>query len=241
MRDLFSFAFSIKGNGWLLRRMRNIAATLLISALLMSCASTGQSPGIRKNSLPGISAAGSLAEGDGILLVSAGRKDKADKEDGANFAGILPFVSYHILRSSGDPGYAELAFIPAEAGLFNQLGNDYYGFIHFRELPAGQYVAVGNASRGQSLYAAGMILAPENRTTEIAFRFSIEAGKINYIGELMTMRGFLRNEDIRVLDQQGRDVAFLREKYSETVDIPVRVQLAEPVNVDDLPAPEALK
>jgi hypothetical protein len=79
-----------------------------------------------------------------------------------------------------------------------------------------------------------MILAPENRTTEIALRFSIEAGKINYIGELTTMRGFLRNEDIRVVDQQERDVSFLREKHSETVDMPMRVQLAEPVNVDEL-------
>jgi hypothetical protein len=234
-------AVSAKGNDVTMRRTRSIAATLLVSVLLVSCATTGQSQGVRKNSLPAISETGSLAAGDGILLVSAGRKDKASREDGANFAGILPFISYHILRVDGDTAYEELAFIPAEAGFSNQLGKDYYGFIHFRELPAGDYVAVGNATRGQSLYAAGMILAPGNRTTEIAFGFSIEAGKINYIGELMTMRGFLRNEDIRVADQQERDAAYLHKKHAATADIPVRVQLAEPANIDDMPVPEVLE
>lgn len=218
-----------------------LIAILLMTVLLVSCATTAQSPGIRKNSLPGVAKTGSLAAGHGILLVSAGRKEEAAKEDGTNFAGILPFVSYHILRIHGDAGYEELAFIPAEAGLFNQLGKEYYGFIHFRELPAGDYVAVGNATRGRSLYAAGMILAPENRTTEIALRFSIEAGKINYIGELMTMRGFLRNDDIRIRDQQERDLAFLHEKFAATTDMPLHVQLAEHANIDDLPLPRALE
>ena len=224
-----------------MRRAKYIGLTLLVSFLVASCATTGQSPGVRKNSLPGISETGSLAEGDGILLVSSGRNSNAAKEDGTNFAGILPFISYHILRSTTDSGYEELAFIPAEAGFSSQLEKGYYGFIHFRELPAGEYIAVGNASRGQTFYGGGMILTPENRTTDIAFRFSIKPGHINYIGELMTMRGFLRNEDIRVLDQQDRDAAFLHEKHSETVDMPVSVQLAEPADIDDLPVPEALK
>jgi hypothetical protein len=218
-----------------------IVTTLLITALVASCSTTGQAQGVRKNSLPGISDNGSLAEGDGILVVSSGRKRKAGKEDGTNFAGILPFISYHILHRTNDMGYEELAFIPAEAGFSNQLGKDYYGFIHFRELPAGEYVAVGNATRGQVLYAGGAAWAPENRTTEIAFRFTIKAGTINYIGELMTMKGFLRNDDIRVLDQQDRDIAFLHEKYRETVKIPVRVQLVVQADIDGILVPEALR
>jgi hypothetical protein len=215
-----------------MRKTKQVIAALLLAAVVASCATTGQSTGVRKNSLPQISETGSLAEGDGILLVSAGRKDKAAREDGTNFAGILPFISYHILRRTGDSSYAELAFIPAEAGFSNQLGKGDYGFIHFRELPAGEYVAIGNATRGQRLYAGGVIWAPENRTTEIAFEFSIEAGKINYVGELVTVRGFLRNEDVRVLDQQERDLAFLRKKHRETAAMPVRVELASHTAVD---------
>ena len=224
-----------------MRKATLIVTVLLIWALVTSCATAGQTPGARKNSLPGISENGLLGEGDGILLVSSGRKNKANKAEGANFAGILPFISYHVLRRINDLDYEELAFIPAEAGFSNQLGKDYYGFIHFRELPAGEYVAVGNATRGQVLYAGGAAWAPENRTTEIAFGFSIKAGKINYIGELVTMKGFLQNEDIRVLDQQDRDIAFLHEQHGETANIPVRVQLAVQADIDDIPVPEALR
>ena len=224
----------------LMKKAKQIVTTLLIAALVASCATTGQSTVVRKNSLPQLSATGSLAAEDGILLLSAGRKDSATKEDGANFAGMLPFISYHIVRRTADANYEEVAFIPAEAGFSNQLGKDDYGFIHFRELPAGEYVAVGDATRGRNLYAGGAIWAPGSRTTEIAFGFSIEAGKINYVGELVTMRGFLRNEDVRVLDQQERDIAFLHRKHRETVAMPVRTSLARPAAIDDLPVPEAL-
>lgn len=218
-----------------------LVTTLSIAAVVASCATTTQTPGARKNSLPTISETGSLAEGEGILLVSAGRKRRAEKEDGTNFAGILPFVSYHILRTNSDSDFEELAFIPAEAGFSNQLGEDYYGFIHFRELPEGDYVAIGNASRGRGVYAGGAVWAPENRTTEIAFEFSVKAGRINYVGELMTMRGFLRNEDMRVSNEQSRDIAFLHEKHDETVGLPVHVQLARQVDIDEMPVPDALK
>ena len=99
-----------------IKNIKHLLLTLLISILVTSCATTGQSPGVRKNSLPQISEAGTLSDGYGILLMSAGRKQKAAKEDGTNFAGILPFVSYHLLRKTSDLEYEELAFIPAEAG-----------------------------------------------------------------------------------------------------------------------------
>ena len=160
--------------------------------------------------------------------------------NGTNFAGILPFVSYHVLRKTSDLEYEELAFIPAEAGFSNQLDKGYYGFIHYRELPAGEYLAIGNESRGGSLSAGGVILGPGNRTTDIAFTFIIEANKVNYVGELMTMKGFLRNEDIRVLDAHTRDVEFLYAEHNETREIPLSVQLAKPADFDDLPVPEVL-
>lgn len=224
-----------------MRNAKYIVTTLVISVLIVSCATTGQTEAVRKNSLRTINETGSLADDHGILLLSAGRKRKATKEDGTNFAGILPFLSYHILRKTSDLAYEELAFIPAEAGFSNQLGRDYYGFIHYRELPVGEYVAIGNATRGRNIYMpGGMIWTPENRTTEIAFAFSVDAGKINYIGELMTMKGFLQNEDIRVLDLHERDVAFLHEEHSKTIGIPVHVQLAKPTDIDEMPLPEAL-
>ena len=224
-----------------IKNVKYLLLTLLISILVTSCATTGQSPGVRKNSLPQISEAGTLSDGYGILLMSAGRKEKAAKEDGTNFAGILPFVSYHLLRKTSDLEYEELAFIPAEAGFSNQLDKGYYGFIHYRELPAGEYLAIGNESRGGSLYAGGVIMGPGNRTTDIAFTFVIEADKINYVGEFMTMKGFLRNEDIRVLDAHTRDVGFLYAKHNTTREIPLSVRLAKPTDIDDLPVPEVLQ
>ena len=224
-----------------IKNFKHLLLTLLFSILVTSCATTGQSIGVRKNSLPQISEAGTLSDGYGILLMSAGRKQKAAKEDGTNFAGILPFVSYHLLRKTSGLEYEELAFIPAEAGFSNQLDKGYYGFVHYRELPAGEYLAIGNESRGGSLYAGGVILGPGNRTTDIAFTFIIEANKVNYVGELMTMKGFLRNEDIRVLDAHTRDVEFLYAEHNETREIPLSVQLAKPADFDDLPIPEVLQ
>lgn len=221
---------------------RSVLLAFLVATLATSCATTGQSPGAKKNSLPAISQQGSLNEGDGILLMSAGRKENAAKDEGTNFAGILPFISYHLLRKTDELNYEELAFIPAEAGWRNQLDKGYYGFIHYRELPAGDYVAIGNKSRGQSLYGQpGMVLSPGNRTTEIAFEFSIKAGEINYIGELVTMRGFLKNDDIRVLDQHDRDVAYLIDEYEVVAGLSVDVQLAKPINTDKLPVPAVLQ
>lgn len=221
---------------------KSILLAFLVATLATSCATTGQSPGGRKNSLPAISQQGFLNEGDGILLMSAGRNKNAAKEDGTNFAGILPFISYHLLRKTDDLDYEELAFIPAEAGLRNQLDKGCYGYIHYRELPAGDYVAIGNKSRGQSvLLPPGIVLSPGNRTTEIAFEFSIKPGEINYIGELMTMRGFSRNDDIRITDQHERDVAFLLGEHEEVTGLLVDVRLAKPINDDKLPVPDVLQ
>ncbi len=225
-----------------MRTFKSVLLALLVAGLTTSCGTTGQSPGIKTNSLPAISQHGSLNNGDGILLMSAGRRENAPKEDGTNFAGILPFISYHLLRKIDDQNYEELAFIPAEAGWRNQLGKGYYGFIHYRELPAGDYLAIGNKSRGRTLYGQpGMVLGPDNRPTEIAFEFLIRAGEINYIGELMTMRGFLKNDDIRVLDEHERDVAVLMDEYEEISDLLVEVRLAKPIITDQLPVPGALQ
>jgi hypothetical protein len=86
-----------------------------------------------------------------------------------------------------------------------------------------------------------MILSPDNRTTEIAFEFSINAGVINYIGELMTMKGFLKNDDIRILDKHERDVAFLIDEHNEVIDLLVDAQLAKPISTDELPVPGVLQ
>ena len=220
-----------------------IVLLLVFSVLGASCATTGQSQVASKNRLPSLEETGVLADGHGILLMSAGRRQKAPREDGTNFAGILPFVSYHILKRTGESDYEEVAFIPAEAGFSNQLDKGYYGFIHYRELPAGEYVAIGNATRGQALHGPGpgMIWADGNRTTEIAFAFVVEDGRVNYIGELMTMRGFLRNDDIRVRDMSERDVAKLHEDYRATEAARVTVMLAEPADIQEMPVPEALE
>lgn len=218
------------------RRANSIALVLAFSLLGASCTTTGQSQVASKSTLPSLEATGRLADGYGILLMSAGRKQKAAREDGANFAGNLPFVSYHIVKRTDESTYEELAFIPAEAGFSNQLDKGYYGFIHYRELPAGEYLAIGNATRGRALHGPGpgMIWADGNRATEIAFAFRIEAGKVNYIGELMTMRGFLRNADILVQDMSERDVAKLHEDNRAAEAVPLTVMLAKPAEIDEM-------
>jgi hypothetical protein len=199
--------------------------------LLMSCANTNETKIARGNSLPSIEGDGTLAEGNGVLLVSTGRMERATKEDGANFAGNLPFVSYDLYKVEKDGSSQKMAFVPAERLGFGDLGKEVYGFVHFFELPEGHYIAIGSESRGVIFVAPGVIMFPGSGSTGIAITFSVDQGVVNYVGEWATMRGFLRTEDIRIEDKRARDLEFLYRKSSDSRRLPVRVALGAPATV----------
>lgn len=190
---------------------------LIIATLIASCASIPKEGPARTNKLFKFEQTNSLTPRHGVLIMSAGRVREPCDKCNANSWGILPFVSYHILSTQEDGSFKKVAFIRAENGLFNQIGQQNYGFIHLRELPAGSYIITGIESRGRdTMFAAnGMFVSilDSNDETGISFEFEIEEGKVNYIGQLLTTNGNLINSSIAISHHPERDLEFAYETY----------------------------
>lgn len=186
--------------------------TFVALMYLAGCASNGA-----VSKLSSLKESGELPEDTGILLVSSGRGPSGSLVQ-------LPFVSYGVFleRSEMEMEMEKVAFLPAEAGFINQLGKGKYGYIHLRELKAGKYYLVGQKGRGNGLDNPLGILAvipagavhydSDGKKVGISMQFDIEAGKVNYLGEVLTVSRDLSPEAIKVSDQSERDYAFAKEK-----------------------------
>ena len=190
---------------------------LAISSLLAACATTPPNGPISGNTLYSIEATGQIGDSQGVLVMSAGRERDPCDECNANWAGILPFISYHLMHEYEEGKYKEIAFIPAEAGAFSQIGKKRYGFIHMRELPEGKYVMLGDNSRGRPMMIAGggffLMMDDCSNETGIAYEFEVQEGKINYLGEFVTENGILENSSILLSDEKDRDLEYAYKKY----------------------------
>lgn len=192
-------------------------STVILTLLMIGCATVPKDGSMRSNKLFDFEKTNAISPSNGVLVLSTGRDRSPCDECQANFAGILPFVSYKIFNLREDGLLKELAFIKAENGLFSQIGKDNYGFIHMRELPAGRYIIKGIGARGNDLgaMADGMFVSflDSNDQTGIAFEFEISEGKINYLGELITINGKLENSSIEISYHLERDLGFAYSKY----------------------------
>jgi len=216
---------------------QNLAAVLLILSIA-ACASTGGSEPTRVNKLPSILRTGVLAENTGVIVMSVGRKQKGLEEaDGANWAGVLPFVSYHIVRVLPEGQFEEIAFFPAVIGNISQINKGDFGFVHYREVPTGDYMAIGDETRGGDMVLAGggyfLTVDPGSKTTDIAFSFTVRSGVVNYLGELVTMNNQLKNSSIRMADEYDRDIQRVMKRYSEVKEMTVNKVTLEPIVATD--------
>jgi tetratricopeptide (TPR) repeat protein len=142
-------------------------------------------------------------------------------EHGIQLIGTLPFIDYGIYKVKDDK-IVNMGLLKSEIIQLSHprghLGEGKYGVIHLVALPADDYYLVG--FRRQSAEKTGII-----------FKFRIEPGKINYIGELLVVSKDLKNrESIKVGNQLERDFAFAIKSNPEASKEDVTVNLAERVN-----------
>ena len=196
---------------------------------LTACITNQADLPISNNTLYSLKNTGSLNPRKGVLVISAGRERNPCKECNANWAGNLPFVSYHLMHEYEQGKYRKIAFIPSEAGAFSQIGKKRYGFIHMREMPEGNYVMLGDQSRALFIQGGGMLMMLDHgeSETDISYEFSIQAGKINYLGEFVTQNGLPVNSSILISDERVRDLEFAFKKYPQlksydVVDVEVK-------------------
>ncbi|MEC8426907.1 MAG: hypothetical protein VXZ35_00660 [Pseudomonadota bacterium] len=192
-----------------------IKRLLVVFALLWlaGCATSGSS-----NKLSSLQGRGALPEDTGVLLVSAGRGPSGGFMQ-------LPFVSYGVYLERSETQMEKIAFLPAEAGFINQLGKNKYGFVHLRELKAGRYYLVGQKGRGNALdnplgvfvvVPAGAVHYDSNgKKLGISIQFDVEPGKVNYLGEVLTVSKELTSESIKITDQSARDYSIAKKQYPE--------------------------
>src|SRR5690606_23524275 len=156
-----------------------------IAIFTTGCATVPGDGPARSNMLFNLEKTGAISPDKGVIVLSAGRENDPCDECNANFVGILPFVSYHIFQLFPDDQYKEVAFLQAEAGMWNQISKENYGFIHLRELPAGNYLMVGVDSRGYDMMLAAsgffITMGDSKEKTGVAFEFEVKPEKINYL------------------------------------------------------------
>ncbi len=101
--------------------------------------------------------------------------------------------------------------------MISEIDKGHYGFIHMRELPEGKYLMLGSHSRGYNMLVAGggyiATVYDGEKETGIAFEFEVEAGKVSYLGELLTFDGNLKNSSIRLSRKKDRDISYAVKKY----------------------------
>lgn len=158
--------------------------------------------GCASNSTIVLNESGALNKGKGVIVTSIGRSK------GGGFLPI-PFVSYGIYHKDKSISEEKVAFLPAEAGLINQLGKGKYGFIHIHELDAGDYYLIGQKGRGNAaafgLIGAVMHFDSNGKETGMAMEFSVKDGVVTYLGEILTINKNLNSDAIAITDQSSRD------------------------------------
>ena len=190
---------------------------IIFTIMTAGCATVPSDGPARSNKLFKLEKSDDVAPGDGVIVLSAGRENDPCDECNANLFGILPFVSYHIFQLLPDEQYKEVAFLQAEAGMWNQISKEHYGFVHLRELPAGKYLMIGVNSRGYNMMFAAsgffVTVGDSGGETGVAFEFEVEPGKINYLGQFLTTNGNLVNSSINLSRHEYRDLGFAYKEY----------------------------
>ena len=170
---------------------------------------------------------------EGIMVVSVGRRD----------TGIfgIPFVDYTIYQVLG-PTEEPLrkgtiqAEVVSLGRIRDEMGPDKYGWTHIRQLPAGNYILVGARAANSMMVPTGtgvaFIPALFSNPDLIAFFITIEPGKLNYVGEILTVDRPKDISDFVVSDQSSRDLATVIKREPGLSDLEVRIALAQ----SDLPA-----
>lgn len=173
----------------------------LFALLLVGCGTTSHLPLMKEY--------GKLPDGYGVVAVATGRKD------GKHFLDNLPFISYYAVHIDEEGQAVTDRFLPAEPPSpqypFGNLGDGKYGFLHIFELPEGEYTLVGGRGRGSAIFIAGggfyAVYNDGQSPTSITYPFSVEAGQINYLGEILTIDDSLTKKGILLSDQSTRDRA----------------------------------
>lgn len=165
----------------------------------------------------------------GLVLVSAGRVHPGRVNN-------YPFVQYRIHAINDDGSIVEphAHYIQAEpfpAALTSprgHVGEGRYVFVHTFELPQGRYVMLaedrGVQPMGIHSPSLGFVWIPGSGGggTGTMLAFTVEAGKLNYLGELLTVDHNLRDpRSIVVNDEFERDYGFAIEKAPVLEPLPV--------------------
>lgn len=204
---------------------RHILKILILTNLLLmaGCATTLKVPELE-----------SIKSGDsssGVALISVGRQNKP----GALLGGY-PFVDYKIYKLNEDgtidgPMVKYVEGEPYNDAMTNpggHVGEGSYVFVHLFDLPEGEYVIKaderGARSTGFMVPGGGFVYLPgtPNSETGNAFLFTVERGKLNYLGEFLTVCGDIGSlACIEINDQFQRDFEFAskREKGIENIDV----------------------
>lgn len=198
--------------------------------MIVGCETTIKSPNLTEIQ--------SGSSDSGVVLLSAGRLKKPDVFMG--FGGY-PFVDYRIYQIRDVPvvGNPEAISIrpikliegePAsQTAMYpgGHIGKDRYVFIHLFELPVGTYLiaAEERGLQGTSYFAGGTyVYSPSSPNEGInnVFRFTVEPGKLNYVGELLTVCDEVGTQAcIEVRDELARDLEFAGNKQKGISGLPV--------------------
>lgn len=167
----------------------------------------------------------------GAVLMSAGRQNKP----GAIFGGY-PFVDYKIYRLAEDgtidgPLVKYVEAEPSRDAMANptgHVGKNGYIFVHLFQLPEGKYVVKadrrGSRSSGFMVPGGGFVYIPgsPNHQTGNAFLFEVVRGKLNYLGEFLTVCEDVSSLScIEVNDQFLRDFEFASKRKKGISDLDV--------------------
>jgi hypothetical protein len=206
--------------------MRKIYLSLIIVPILLAmggCATTLNVP-----ELDDIKSGNSES---GIALVSVGRQNKPGV-----FLGGYPFVDYKIYRLTEEgtidgPMAKYVEGEPYNDAMTNpsgHVGKGSYVFVHLFELPEGEYVIKaderGARTTGFMVPGGGFVYMPGTPNTETgnAFLFRIERGKLNYLGEFLTVCediGSLACIEINDEFQRDFEFALKKERGIENIEV----------------------
>ncbi len=171
----------------------------------------------------------------GVVLVSNGRL-----QNGMFSLNSASNVNWYVYAVDADGNKSEeiVWFIPWEdetnTALMNPgrfLGKGTYGFIYFSELPAGKYRLLAVAdSRGTLVVGGYFIPGSSGRQSGVELEIEVEGGKINYIGEIMSVgSGEDSKADFRISDELERDLAYAIGKKANLANFEVITTLVKPV------------
>jgi len=169
-----------------------LTTSLVLLGLLSACATVTREEPVEY-----------LGEAEGYVALSTGRNRQACENCGGNIFGILPFIYWRLYSESFEP--TEIIFKPQYLAL-GELDVDDYGYSHVKEVAAGNYFLLG--------------FSREGLITE-CFKFTVDPGVINYLGEFLTVQGGGSERSILHSKKQARDMRNIYQRYPYLQEIPV--------------------